>query len=167
MNLVKQCKTLFSRSTKKPAEDDVISCQSVDDDESDDQNMNTDEVVTNFLEKLEHRFNKQYLAEEGDSPTCWANIWIKEEARLEVNHVRALSSLSTTDSTRIPSYLMERKDRTLNFLWSICRDAPSMERDQVQKTLENFLDREEILLKLYLVSYIKCDVSSHRQPLRQ
>mmetsp|Transcript_7997 Transcript_7997/g.12241 ORF Transcript_7997/g.12241 Transcript_7997/m.12241 type:complete len:229 (+) Transcript_7997:1750-2436(+) len=99
------------------------------------------------------------LGEPVDCSKIWANVWIEEEHCLEVVHAEAVKKVapSSSSSMHILIYLCERKERVLNFLWSICRDATDTKNNnKLREALNHFTRREERLLHLYTVKFIYC-----------
>jgi hypothetical protein len=118
-----------------------------------------EELVTDYLHYLQGSFEGHLvgLSSKGTPQQHqWATFWLQEEARVETHHDEALAMLGDAKQTRIRSYLDNRKERILNFLWSLCRDAMD-EDDQtsVEHVFSAFVEREEQLMKLYLVGYIQ------------
>lgn len=116
-----------------------------------------EELVTDYLQYLQDRFERHIVGL--STPTIpqqhqWATFWLHEEAHVEAHHEEAVAML-TNDQTRIRSYLDNRKERILNFLWSLCRDAMDDDNDDQTHVFHSFVDREEQLMKLYLVGYIQ------------
>lgn len=115
---------------------------------------NVEDLVADYLNFLQDRFENHLSGlKECDSQHQWANFWLQEEAQLEAHHKEAC--MMAEKQTQIQRYLISRKERILNLLWSICRDA----MDQpVQHAFASFVEREEQLMKLYLVGYIQSAV---------
>jgi hypothetical protein len=121
-----------------------------------------EELVTDYLHYLQDRFESHLVGLSNSNSTTtpqqhqWATFWLHEEAHVEVHHEDALAMLNEKQ-IRIRSYLDNRKERILNFLWSLCRDAMDDDDNQAPPAhvFRAFCEREEQLMKLYLVGYIQ------------
>mmetsp|Transcript_7171 Transcript_7171/g.10470 ORF Transcript_7171/g.10470 Transcript_7171/m.10470 type:complete len:80 (+) Transcript_7171:370-609(+) len=62
-------------------------------------------------------------------------------------------------SSKMTTYLSERKDRVLDFLWSICRDASDVvtRNEELRQAIQQFTYREERILQLYTVKFIRAN----------
>ena len=116
-----------------------------------------EEIVASYLHHFQKRFNN-YLDRSGKD-TRWDEVWVMEGTLLEANHLDALAA-ATTDRTKV--YLDRRKERVLDFVWCMCRDASQSNCQEMKQILNVFVEREERISRLYMVSYIECIYSSSR-----
>jgi hypothetical protein len=119
--------------------------------------LSIEEIVAAYLLHFRNRFNN-YLGR-SDNDTRWDEVWAVEGALLEANHLDALAA-ATTDRTT--AYLDRRKERVLDFVWCMCRDASQTKCQEMRQVFDVFIEREERILKLYMVSYIECVYPSSR-----
>ena len=125
--------------------------------ETDKAAMTIEEIVTAYYLSFQQRFN-DYL-DRCEKDTRWDEVWVVEGALLEANHLDALAAV-TNDRTKI--YLERRKERVLDFVWCMCRDAFQTKHGEMKDAFDVFIQREERNLKLYMVSYIECMYPSCR-----
>lgn len=115
-----------------------------------------EQLMLEYISGMRNRL-EAYLSSESTCDEAWASVWIQEEACLEVSHTKAMTKLCRSNrSGRIFTYLCERKERVLDFLWSICRDATNstLQKCELLQALDTFTYREERILHLYTVKFI-------------
>mmetsp|Transcript_4301 Transcript_4301/g.4973 ORF Transcript_4301/g.4973 Transcript_4301/m.4973 type:complete len:177 (+) Transcript_4301:55-585(+) len=121
------------------------------------QHATIEDVVLNYLTSLQERFDALFTSSSPplqQQEQLWANVWVHEEALMEANHDEAMAL--DLPSHKLPTYLTERKERVLDFLWSICRDASVTNMDELRRIIQMFAFREEKILQLYTIKFISC-----------
>lgn len=116
--------------------------------------LDMNQVIENYTDYLHCRLLAIFEISNEEQPIDWPSFWEQEEKMVNRHHnVVLLKTTAVQQQHRIVSYLDGRRDRLLDFLWSVCRDAPSC-AEAALYTLQQLERRETKLRKLHTAQFI-------------